>query len=163
MANEDAAICKPFRRVSAKVPMLKVEPDPRACMEKGVNLREFADTLQIYQGSLYVNDFNLFGRTWQVIVQAEQGFRDQVEDIPKLEIRNTSGTMVPLGSLATHSRDQRSAGADALQHVYGGDDQWRWPAGRQLARGDRRHGDDWPDASCRSRWLTNGPRWRFSN
>ena len=69
-------------------------------MEKGVSLRDFADTLQVYQGSLYVNDFNLFGRTWQVIVQAEQQFRDQVEDIPKLQVRNPTGTMVPMGSLA---------------------------------------------------------------
>ncbi len=89
-----------FSAFSAKVPMLRVEPDARACYEKGVNLREFADTLQIYQGSLYVNDFNLFGRTWQVIVQAEQRFRDQVEDLPKLKVRNTAGAMVPLGSLA---------------------------------------------------------------
>ncbi len=69
--------------------MLKVEPDMRgSAWNKGVNLRDFAETLQIYQGSLYVNDFNLFGRTWQVIVQAEQQFRDQVEDIPKLKVRN---------------------------------------------------------------------------
>ena len=60
-------------------------------MDKGVNLRDFADTLQVYQGSLYVNDFNLFGRTWQVIVQAEHAFRDQVEDISKLKVRNTAG------------------------------------------------------------------------
>ncbi len=89
-----------FSAFSAKVPMLKVEPDVRACMEKGVNLREFADTLQIYQGSLYVNDFNLFGRTWQVVIQSEQQFRDQVEDLPKLKVRNEAGAMVPLGSLA---------------------------------------------------------------
>ena len=66
----------------------------------GVSLHDFADTLQVYLGSLYVNDFNLFGRTWQVIVQADQQFRDQVEDIPRLQVRNANGTMVPLGSLA---------------------------------------------------------------
>ena len=85
---------------SSRVPMLKVQPDTRACMEKGVGLRDFADTLQIYQGSLYVNDFNLFGRTWQVIVQANQQDRDQIEDIPKLKVRSSDGAMVPLGSLA---------------------------------------------------------------
>jgi len=101
-AKEEPQLFGPgmFSAFSAKVPMLKVEPDARACYEKGVNLREFADTLSIYQGSLYVNDFNLFGRTWQVIVQAEQRFRDQVEDLPKLKVRNSSGAMVPLGSLA---------------------------------------------------------------
>jgi multidrug efflux pump len=102
VAREDPKMFGPgiFSAFSAKVPMLKIEPDLRAAMEKGVNLRDFADTLQVYQGSLYVNDFNLFGRTWQVIVQAEQGFRDQVEDLPKLKVRNESGAMVPLGSLA---------------------------------------------------------------
>jgi multidrug efflux pump len=88
----------PFR---ANVPQLKIEPDIHECMEKGVTLKDFADTLQIYQGSLYVNDFNLFGRTWQVIVQAEPQFRNQIEDLPRLQVRNNSGNMVPLGSLAS--------------------------------------------------------------
>ncbi len=80
--------------------MLKVEPDVGEVMKKGVNLRDFADTLQVFQGSLHVNDFNLFGRTWQVIVQAEHPFRDQVEDIGNLKVRNAAGAMVPIGSLA---------------------------------------------------------------
>jgi multidrug efflux pump len=69
-------------------------------MTRGVSLRDFADTLQIYTGSLYVNDFNLFDRTWQVIVQAEADFRSQPEAIPQLRVRNARGGMVPLGSLA---------------------------------------------------------------
>src|SRR5207253_1582474 len=62
--------------------------------------QDFADTLQVYTGSYYVNDFNRFGRTWQVIVQAEPEFRDQPEAIPQLRVRNARGAMVPLGSLA---------------------------------------------------------------
>jgi multidrug efflux pump subunit AcrB len=84
----------------ANVPQLKAIPDVHECMEKGVSLTEFADALRIFQGSLYVNDFNLFGRTWQVIVQADWNFRDQIEDIPRLRVRNSNGDMVPLGSLA---------------------------------------------------------------
>jgi multidrug efflux pump len=99
--NDQPQLANLFSPFRANVPMLKVEPDARECMEKGVNLGDFADTLQIYQGSLYINDFNLFGRTWQVVVQAEQEFRDQVEDIPKLKVRNSTGTMVPIGSLAS--------------------------------------------------------------
>jgi multidrug efflux pump len=99
--NDQPQLANLFSPFRANVPMLKVEPDARECMEKGVNLGDFANTLQIYQGSLYVNDFNLFGRTWQVVVQAEQEFRDQVEDIPKLKVRNAAGTMVPIGSLAS--------------------------------------------------------------
>ena len=101
LGNEQPRLANLFSAFRANVPMLKVDPDLRECMRKGVNLRDFADTLQVYQGSLYVNDFNLFGRTWQVIVQAEHPFRDEIEDISKLKVRNTSGQMVPIGSLAT--------------------------------------------------------------
>jgi multidrug efflux pump len=85
----------------ANVPQLKVEPDIRECMEKGVSLADFADALRVFQGSLYVNDFNAFGRTWEVIVQAASQFRDEIDDIHRLRVRSASGSMVPLGSLAT--------------------------------------------------------------
>ena len=58
-------------------------------------------TLQAYLGSLYVNDFNRFGRTWQVIVQAMANYRDQKDDINRLQVRNKRGTMVPLGAVAS--------------------------------------------------------------
>jgi multidrug efflux pump len=90
-----------FSVFRATVPQLRIEPDPSACMIRGVSMRAFADTLQVFTGSLYVNDYNLFGRTWQVIVQAEAEFRDQPERVPQLRVRNARGSMVPLGSLAT--------------------------------------------------------------
>src|SRR5262249_55216374 len=68
---------------------------------KGVDVKEFTDTLGIYQGSLYVNDLNLFGRTWQVNVQADAQFRYKVETLAHLKCRNRQGNMVPLGSLAS--------------------------------------------------------------
>jgi multidrug efflux pump subunit AcrB len=67
----------------------------------GVSIGELFNTLQVFLGSLYVNDFNLFGRTWQVNVQAEANFRKQIEDIKQLKIRNDRGAMVPLGTLAS--------------------------------------------------------------
>jgi multidrug efflux pump len=84
----------------ANVPQIYLDVDRRACMLKGVQLQDVFDTLQMYLGSLYVNDFNLFGRPWQVIVQAEQRYRDQEDDIRRLRVRNASGTMVPLGAVA---------------------------------------------------------------
>ncbi|MGO9920261.1 MAG: efflux RND transporter permease subunit, partial [Isosphaeraceae bacterium] len=84
----------------ANVPQIYLDVDRRACMLKGVQLQDAFDTLQVYLGSLYVNDFNLFGRTWQVIAQAEQKYRDQQDDIRRLRIRNASGMMVPLGAVA---------------------------------------------------------------
>jgi multidrug efflux pump len=89
-----------FSVFRANVPQVRVERDPLACMTRGVTAQEYSDTLQIYTGSLYVNDFNLFGRTWQVIVQAESEFRDHPERIPQLRVRNVRGAMVPVGSLA---------------------------------------------------------------
>jgi multidrug efflux pump len=82
------------------VPQLHIDPNPGACMMRGVSLQNFADTLQVYEGSFYVNDFNRFGRTWQVVVQAEASFRERPESLPRLQVRNSRGAMVPIGSLA---------------------------------------------------------------
>jgi multidrug efflux pump len=89
-----------FSVFRANVPQWHIEPHPGACMVRGVNLRDFASTLEVYAGSYYVNDFNLFGRTWEVIVQAESEARRRPEDLPQLRTRSATGAMVPLGSLA---------------------------------------------------------------
>ncbi len=89
-----------FSIFRANVPQLHIKPDFNACMMRGVRLQDFADTLSVYEGSLYVNDFNRFGRTWQVIVQADEDFRRKPEDIPLLKTRNIRGALVPIGSLA---------------------------------------------------------------
>ena len=65
----------------------------------GVPLTDVFDALQAYLGGSYVNDFNRFGRTWQVIAQADGSFRDSVEDIANLRTRNDRGEMVPIGSM----------------------------------------------------------------
>jgi len=85
----------------ANVPQVFLDVDRTACMLKGVELRDVFMTLQAYLGSLYVNDFNRFGRTWQVIVQAMAKYRDQKDDINRLQVRNKRGTMVPLGAVAS--------------------------------------------------------------
>ncbi len=66
----------------------------------GVALTDVFDTLQVYQGGYYVNDFNRFGRTWQVNVQADAPFRANAETIKQMKVRNADGDMVPLGSVA---------------------------------------------------------------
>ena len=68
-------------------------------MALGVPVSDVFNTLQVYLGSYYVNNFNEFGRTWQVNVQADQRFRDQVDDIRQLQVRNNQGQMVRLGTL----------------------------------------------------------------
>ena len=95
--NVLAAVTSVFR---AKVPQLYVDVDRREAMTKHVELRELFSSLQVFLGSLYVNDFNLFGRTWQVIVQADSKFRNNKEDVARLKVRNSQGQMVPLGAIA---------------------------------------------------------------
>jgi multidrug efflux pump len=90
-----------FSSFRAKTPWLYLNIDRTAARTKGVSMTEVFNTLQVFLGSLYVNDFNLFGRTWQVNVQADQDFRRQIEDLKHLKIRNEQGRMVPFGSLAT--------------------------------------------------------------
>src|SRR5205823_2287773 len=65
-----------------------------------VPLSDVFNTLQAYLGSLYVNDFNLFGRTWQVNIQAEATYRATADQVKRLQVRNKKGEMVPIGTLA---------------------------------------------------------------
>ncbi|RYD26876.1 MAG: hydrophobe/amphiphile efflux-1 family RND transporter, partial [Verrucomicrobiaceae bacterium] len=78
----------------------------------GVSISAINDTLSTYLGSTYVNDFNLFGRTWQVMAMAEPGYRLRPEDIGRLRTRNAKGEMVPLGALV---KVQKIGGADRVQ------------------------------------------------
>ncbi len=89
----------PITSYQANVPQLDAEVDRVKAKAQGVPLAELFETLQTYLGSAYVNDFNLFGRTWQVIAQADGEFRDQVEDIANLRTRNAAGDMVPIGAM----------------------------------------------------------------
>jgi len=91
----------PFSTYQANVPQLDAEVDRVKAKAQGVPLTELFDTLQTYLGSAYVNDFNMFGRTWQVIAQADGRFRDNVEDIANLRTRNANGEMVPVGSMVS--------------------------------------------------------------
>ena len=88
----------------ANVPQLDAEVDRVKAKAQGVPLTELFDTLQTYLGSAYVNDFNMFGRTWQVIAQADGGFRDSADDIANLRTRNVNGEMVPIGSMVKVSQ-----------------------------------------------------------
>jgi multidrug efflux pump len=98
------------------VPQIDAHVDRERAKTYGVPLTDVFETLQAYLGSVYVNDFNRFGRTYQVNVQAEQGFRLQPEQIGRLKTRNANGMMVPLGSLVTVSQ---SYGPDQVMHYNG--------------------------------------------
>lgn len=83
----------------ANVPTVFADVDRVKALKLGVPLDSLFDTMQTYLGSMYVNDFNKFGRTWQVMVQADSTFRATADDIKRLEVRNKQGKMVPLGTV----------------------------------------------------------------
>jgi HAE1 family hydrophobic/amphiphilic exporter-1 len=85
---------------TANVPQLFVDVDRNRVKTYGVPLQTVFNTLSANLGSAYVNDFNLFGRTWKVQVQADEQFRSKVSDIDRLEVRNANGDMIPMGTLA---------------------------------------------------------------
>jgi multidrug efflux pump len=91
----------PITSYQANVPQLDAKVDRARAKAQGVAINDVFETLQVYLGSMYVNDFNRFGRTYQVIAQADAPFRDQLEDIAELRTRNARGEMVPIGSLVS--------------------------------------------------------------
>jgi len=92
-----------FSAYQINVPQLDVDLDRVKAKQLGVSVTDVFDTMQIYLGSLYVNDFNRFGRVYQVRAQADAPYRAHPEDIGQLQTRNRSGEMVPLSSLVTVS------------------------------------------------------------
>ena len=90
-----------FSSYEINVPQLDVDLDRVKAKQLGVPVTEVFDTMQIYLGSMYVNDFNRFGRVFQVRAQADAPFRAHADDILQLKTRNSAGDMVPLSSLVT--------------------------------------------------------------
>jgi multidrug efflux pump len=89
-----------FNGFRARTPQLYVDVDRTKVKTMGVELNGVFDTLQAYLGSYYVNDFNRFGRTWQVNIQADAQFRADQDVVRQLKVRNADGDMVPLGPVA---------------------------------------------------------------
>ena len=100
-ANEQPSLSNVFSTFRANVPNVFVDVDREKVHNLGVSLQTVFDAMSAYLGSAYVNDFNKFGRTWQVKVQADTAFRSKPEDILKLQVRNKDGKMLPLGAMAT--------------------------------------------------------------
>ena len=99
-ASTQSGILRVLTTFSADVPQIKVDVDRVKARQLGVDVNEVFSTLQGYLGSTYVNQFNKFGRTFQVYVQAEHQYRVTPEDLSRYYVRNGSGNMVPIGTLA---------------------------------------------------------------
>ena len=108
--RQEKSLAGVFSTFTANVPQLDADIDRVKAKTQGVPLENLFETLQIYLGSLYVNDFNRFGRTFQVIAQADAPFRAHAEDIAHLKTRNDKGEMVQLGAVVkvteTHGPDR---------------------------------------------------------
>ena len=102
-----------FSGFRANQPQIYLDINRTQAKASGVALNDLFITLQTYLGSSYVNDFTRFGRNWQVIAQADAGFRQKVSDIGRLKVRNASGGMVPVSSLV---RVVDTAGPSIVNH-----------------------------------------------
>ncbi|MEM7083320.1 MAG: multidrug efflux RND transporter permease subunit [Pseudomonadota bacterium] len=81
------------------VPTLNARVDRTKAKEQGIVLTDLFDTMQVYLGSAYINDFNMFGRVYSVYAQADSDYRNEIEDIGRLKVRNGTGNMVPIASV----------------------------------------------------------------
>jgi multidrug efflux pump len=100
-ANQTPGLAGVFSGFTINTPQLQADVDRAKAKAQGVPLQNVFETMQINLGSLYVNDFNRFGRTYQVIAQADSEFRQRPEDILRLKTRNDAGQLVPLGSVVS--------------------------------------------------------------
>jgi hydrophobe/amphiphile efflux-1 (HAE1) family protein len=115
-AYQTPQLAGPFSSFQVNVPQLFADVDRDKAKQLGIPLNDLFQTLRIYLGSAYVNDFNKFGRTYQVIAQADAPFRATAENITQLKVRNIHGEMVPLGSVLTV---KQSYGPDQVTHYNG--------------------------------------------
>jgi multidrug efflux pump len=99
-ANQQPEIAGAFSTFSADTPQVYLDIDRDKAQVLGVKVSDVFSTLQATLGGTYVNDFNMFGRTWQVNVQSEARYRQAIEDIYRVYVRSASGDMVPVSALA---------------------------------------------------------------
>lgn len=114
--NEQPGLVGLFSAFRAQTPQMYVDIDRERCKAIGLPLNEVFLTLQLYLGGYYTNDFNQFGRTWQVNLQGDPQYRLRPDQVRQLKVRNLAGEMVPLGSVATVSE----SGGPALVIRYNG-------------------------------------------
>lgn len=98
-ANQRPELGGVFSSYKINSPQLFADVDRTRAKQLGVRLDELFSTMQIYLGSIYINDFNQFGRTYQVIAQADSQYRARPSDVARIKVKSTTGDMIPLGSL----------------------------------------------------------------
>ncbi len=102
-ANKNPAITNAFSFYSAHTPSYNLTVDREKCEKLGVNIGDVFTTIQAFMGSLYINDFTTYNRTFHVVVQADTAYRTLITDINKYYVRNQDSAMVPLGTLVSYA------------------------------------------------------------
>ncbi len=102
-ANKNPAITKSFSFFTAHTPNFNLKVDREKCEKLGVNVADVFTTIQAFMGSLYINDFTTYNRTFHVVVQADTAYRADIAEMNKYYVRNQAGTMVPLGTLISYT------------------------------------------------------------
>ncbi|KRP89487.1 efflux RND transporter permease subunit [Pseudomonas carnis] len=115
-ATESGQVAGLMTSLDVNAPQLNVDIDRTQVKSQGVRLADVFESLQVYLGSLYVNDFNRFGRTYKVTAQADADHRMQAEAIGRLQVRNAAGDMLPLSAFVTVTP---SSGPDRVIHYNG--------------------------------------------
>ena len=101
-ANKNPAITNAYSFYSSRTPAFNLTVDRDKCEKLGVNIGDVFTTIQAYMGSLYINDFTAYNRTFHVVVQADTSFRSMISDMDKYYVRNQAGNMLPLGTLISY-------------------------------------------------------------
>ena len=102
-ANKRPEISKAFSFFTASTPNYNLTVDREKCEKLGVNIADVFTTIQAYMGSLYINDFTTYNRTFHVVVQADTAFRSMISNIDKYYVRNQNGDMLPLSTMISYS------------------------------------------------------------
>ena len=116
LGNRQPQLAGMFSGFRANTPQMYVDVDREKCKSLGVALNDVFLTLQVFLGGYYTNDFNEFGRTWQVNLQADPLFRLTPDDVRRLQVRNRTGEMLPLATIT----EIRESGGPALITRYNG-------------------------------------------
>jgi HAE1 family hydrophobic/amphiphilic exporter-1 len=111
--NKRPEIGKAFSFFTARTPGYQLTIDREKCKKLGISISDVANALQTYLGSLYVNDFTIYGRNFHVVEQADTGYRGKIENLNQYFVRNKAGVMVPLSSLTSY---QVSESAPLISH-----------------------------------------------
>ena len=101
-ANKNPAISNAYTFYTAHTPSYNLTVDREKCEKLGVDVGDVFTTIQAFMGSLYINDFTTYNRTFHVVVQADTTFRSMISDMDKYYVRNSAGTMLPLGTLISY-------------------------------------------------------------